>query len=110
MRLSDVPKTILKGLIRVYAYAISPLMGGKCRFYPTCSTYAIEAIERHGAGKGSVMAAKRLMKCHPWHRGDMLDPVPASIDWAGVIGYKRCNPETGCNCRNDKEKKTHAES
>lgn len=104
MRLGDFPKAILKKLVWVYAYAISPLMGAKCRFYPTCSTYAMEAIEVHGAAKGTVMALRRLAKCHPWHKGEMFDPVPTSIDWAGIIGYKASNPETGCNCRNHKEK------
>lgn len=88
-------KTLLKTLIRGYAYLISPLTGAKCRFYPTCSAYAAEAIDTHGAMKGVVMGAKRILKCHPWHKGNMLDPVPASIDWAGIMGYKRANP---CHC------------
>lgn len=104
MQFRDIPRILLKSFIKAYAYLISPLMGAKCRFYPTCSAYAMEAIDRHGAGKGMIMAVKRLLKCHPWHKGDMLDPVPASIDWAGVIGYKASNPETGCNCHNHKEK------
>lgn len=109
MWLRNLPKSALKSLIRVYAYAISPLMGGKCRFYPTCSTYAINAIDHHGVAKGGVMALKRLLKCHPWYKGEMLDPVPASIDWTGVIGYKRTAHQTGCDCNNDKKDKTHAE-
>lgn len=88
-------KTVLKALIRGYAYLISPLTGAKCRFYPTCSSYAAEAIERHGSAKGMVMMTKRLLKCHPWHQGKMIDPVPASIDWGEIMGYKRANP---CHC------------
>ena len=104
MQIHNLPRLILKSLIKVYAYLVSPLTGAKCRFHPSCSTYAIEAIERHGAAKGAVMAVNRLMKCHPWHKGEMLDPVPASIDWAGIIGYKAINPKTDGNCHNDKEK------
>jgi len=94
----------LTGLIRAYAYVVSPLMGPKCRFYPTCSAYAAEAIERHGAGKGLILAIKRLFKCHPYYHGAMLDPVPQSIDWAGLIGYNRkaCN---GCQTHDVKEEK-----
>lgn len=88
-------KSILKALIRGYAYLISPLTGAKCRFYPSCSAYAAEAIDRHGAAKGMAMGGKRILKCHPWHKGDMVDPVPPSIDWAEIIGYKRANP---CHC------------
>lgn len=63
------------GLIKVYRYAISPLMANHCRFYPTCSCYALEAIEQHGTAKGSWLALRRLGRCHPWHTGG-YDPVP----------------------------------
>ncbi len=106
MRFKDLPKKSLKGLISVYRYVISPLTGGSCRFYPTCSAYALEAIERHGAAKGSVMAGLRICKCHPWHKGEMIDPVPSVIDWGQIIGYKRAKPETTapCACTNHKTK------
>lgn len=61
--------------IRVYQYAISPLMANHCRFYPSCSSYAIDAIEIHGAFKGSWFAVRRLLRCHPFHPGG-CDPVP----------------------------------
>lgn len=61
--------------IRFYQYAISPLMASHCRHYPTCSSYAIEAIERHGAIKGFGLAVMRLLRCHPWAEGG-YDPVP----------------------------------
>jgi putative membrane protein insertion efficiency factor len=61
--------------IRVYRKFISPLKPATCRFYPTCSAYALEAIEIHGPVKGSWLAAKRIGKCHPFHPGG-LDPVP----------------------------------
>lgn len=80
---------ILKTLIGGYAYLISPLMGAKCRFYPTCSAYAQGCLDQHGAIKGLVLTIARLLRCHPWHRGPMMDPVPSIIDWGGILGYKR---------------------
>ena len=68
-------KRLLIGLIRVYRYFLSPLFGPSCRFYPTCSAYAAEAIDTHGAIKGSWLALRRILKCHPWHAGG-IDPVP----------------------------------
>ncbi|MGQ9659418.1 MAG: membrane protein insertion efficiency factor YidD [Thermochromatium sp.] len=68
-------RQILIGLIRVYQYLISPLLGPRCRFYPTCSQYAVEAIEIHGIVLGGYLALRRLLRCHPWHPGG-IDPVP----------------------------------
>ncbi len=68
-------KKLLIALLRGYQYAISPMLGRNCRFYPTCSDYTLEAIERHGALKGMVLGIRRLMRCHPWHPGG-FDPVP----------------------------------
>jgi putative membrane protein insertion efficiency factor len=68
-------KTLLL-LIRAYQLGLSPFLGSRCRFYPSCSSYAAEAIALHGAVNGSLLAAKRLCKCHPWHPGG-CDPVPA---------------------------------
>lgn len=65
----------LVGLIRLYRYAISPLLGSSCRFHPSCSEYAIEALQRHGALQGMWMALRRVSRCHPWHPGG-FDPVP----------------------------------
>ena len=67
-------ETILISLIRFYQLFISPLLGNNCRYYPTCSQYAIEAIEKKGIIKGSWMAVKRICRCHPWHDGG-YDPV-----------------------------------
>lgn len=61
--------------IYFYRYAISPLIGPRCRFYPTCSTYAVEAIKLHGALKGGWLVLKRIARCHPWSEGGE-DPVP----------------------------------
>ncbi|MDR3349832.1 MAG: membrane protein insertion efficiency factor YidD [Acidaminococcales bacterium] len=61
-------------LIRFYQLCISPFLGANCRFYPTCSAYAVTAIEKYGAGKGSFLAIKRILRCHPFHKGG-YDPV-----------------------------------
>lgn len=66
---------ILIWLVRLYQLVISPMIGPHCRFYPSCSQYAIEAIESHGLVKGLYLALRRLSRCHPWHPGG-LDPVP----------------------------------
>ena len=68
-------KTVLIALVRFYRYAISPMLGRNCRFHPTCSEYAIEALERHGALRGGWMAAKRVGRCHPFNSGG-YEPVP----------------------------------
>jgi putative membrane protein insertion efficiency factor len=72
-------KTLLILLIRLYQKTLSLLIGGSCRFYPTCSRYSIEAIEQYGAIKGSWLMFKRLSKCHPLNSGG-IDMVPAKMD------------------------------
>lgn len=66
---------VLRLSIRVYRVAISPLLPRTCRFYPTCSRYAMEAVARHGPVRGCYLAVRRLLRCHPWHPGG-VDPVP----------------------------------
>ncbi len=78
-RMLKLPRHALTGLVKCYRYCISPLMAGRCRFYPTCSAYALEALDRHGSLKGSVLTAKRLLRCHPWQPGG-FDPVPENTD------------------------------
>jgi hypothetical protein len=68
-------RQLLRALIRLYQYTVSPLLGPKCRFYPSCSHYALEAIESHGALRGAWFAVKRIGRCHPWNPGG-FDPVP----------------------------------
>ncbi|AUL98749.1 MAG TPA: membrane protein insertion efficiency factor YidD [Pseudothauera hydrothermalis] len=68
-------RSLLRGLIRGYQLFISPLLGPRCRFYPTCSHYALEALDTHGVLKGVWLALRRILRCHPWHPGG-FDPVP----------------------------------
>ncbi len=68
-------KKLAVALIKLYQKIISPLLGANCRFYPTCSQYALEAIEKYGFFKGGWMALRRILRCHPFHPGG-YDPVP----------------------------------
>lgn len=69
-------------LVRVYRLVLSPLLGINCRFQPTCSSYAIEALEEHGLVRGTTLAARRISRCHPWG-GSGFDPVPGKDDDGG---------------------------
>lgn len=70
-----IPRTILIGFIRGYQLLISPVLPSSCRFHPSCSEYARQAVSKHGAGKGSWLSLRRLLRCHPFHPGG-YDPVP----------------------------------
>lgn len=72
---SGIASAVLRTLIRGYQLVLSPLLGPRCRFFPSCSDYALEAIQRHGAAYGSYLAGRRLLRCHPLHPGG-IDPVP----------------------------------
>jgi putative membrane protein insertion efficiency factor len=80
-------RTLLRVLIRGYQVTISPVLsllggaGGGCRFSPTCSEYWLQAVEQHGALRGSFLGLKRLLRCHPWG-GSGFDPVPAAVSLA----------------------------
>jgi uncharacterized protein len=76
-------KYVLLALLKVYQWCISPLFGPTCRFYPSCSRYAYEAIATHGAIRGSYLAIRRLLRCHPWNPGG-LDPVPPRRNMSGA--------------------------
>ena len=73
--LARVPRRVLATLIRGYQRFLSPALPPSCRFHPSCSQYALEAVTRHGALKGGWLAARRLARCHPFHPGG-FDPVP----------------------------------
>jgi putative membrane protein insertion efficiency factor len=86
--------------VHFYRIFISPFSLPACRFQPTCSAYALEALERHGIFRGTFLAMCRLGRCHPWHNGRRYDPVPetakGSIDRAGRIRYKRGKHARAC--------------
>lgn len=71
-----LPVSVLILLVRSYQITLSPLLGGHCRFSPTCSNYALEALRRHGALRGSALTLRRLSKCHPWGSHGGVDDVP----------------------------------
>jgi putative membrane protein insertion efficiency factor len=72
----DFVSTLVQLLLRAYQLTLSPLLGPRCRFYPSCSQYALEAVRSYGAGRGGMLALRRLLRCHPWHAGG-YDPIPA---------------------------------
>ncbi|MGH3493981.1 MAG: membrane protein insertion efficiency factor YidD [Sciscionella sp.] len=81
MRYSPL-RLVLMGLLIGYRAVMSPLYGDVCRYYPSCSAYALAAVRRYGGVKGSWLAVRRLMRCHPWAAGG-LDPVPSPYRWWG---------------------------
>ncbi len=75
--LEQLARRALMAAVRGYRYFLSPLMASHCRFYPSCSSYALQALEQHGAVRGSYLAGRRLLRCHPFNAGG-YDPVPGS--------------------------------
>lgn len=80
---------LLVWLLRAYQLLLSPMLGQNCRFYPTCSNYALEAIRTHGAARGSLLALRRVCRCHPWNDGG-VDLVPPARD--------KHSSSTACGC------------
>lgn len=81
---------LLVWVLRAYQLAISPMMGQSCRFYPSCSNYAIEALRTHGAARGGFLAARRICKCHPWNDGG-VDLVPPARGEHPTPAHPGCN-------------------
>lgn len=75
MRTENIVVTAATGLVRIYQFVLGPWLGGRCRFYPSCSCYAIDALRQHGFLRGSWLALCRLFRCHPFHPGG-VDLVP----------------------------------
>lgn len=69
---------VMIGLVRFYRIAISPAMAPSCRYWPSCSEYAVEALQRHGGWRGGLLSARRVLRCTPWHAGG-VDPVPVVL-------------------------------
>lgn len=90
-------KWLLKLLVHFYRYVISPLLPNRCIYYPTCSGYALEALETHGAAKGFVLAVKRILSCNPLAKGG-YDPVPEKGRWKNGLNECSChNQADNCN-------------
>ncbi|HET9649657.1 MAG TPA: membrane protein insertion efficiency factor YidD [Microlunatus sp.] len=85
-------KHVLIWLLKAYRLVISPLYGNVCRYYPSCSAYALRAVEFHGAVKGSWLAARRLLRCHPWALGG-YDPVPGTPEHAEELRLQEAQRE-----------------
>ena len=83
-------KTLLIWIVRAYKLVLSPMLGQNCRFYPSCSSYAIDALQTHGALRGSWLAARRLGRCHPWNEGG-VDPVPPARHKHPHSAARGCN-------------------
>ncbi len=79
---------LLQGLVMLYRYGISPVLPGHCRYQPTCSAYALDAIRLHGPWRGSVMAVARVLRCHPWG-GWGYDPVPSGTPCSRAADGRR---------------------
>ncbi|QSN61342.1 membrane protein insertion efficiency factor YidD [Caballeronia sp. M1242] len=89
-------QTALIALLRFYKVAISPLLGNRCRFYPSCSDYAREAIQYHGAAHGTYLAAKRLCRCHPFSAGGVdLVPTPSRGSGSPSASNQADSPTAG---------------
>jgi uncharacterized protein len=76
--LARLPQRVLIGIVQLYRWTLKPWLGQACRFEPTCSAYALQALREHGAAGGSYLATRRLLRCHPWCQGGH-DPVPATL-------------------------------
>ncbi|MEM8768760.1 MAG: membrane protein insertion efficiency factor YidD [Pseudomonadota bacterium] len=85
--ITQLPSACVRACIRAYQLVLSPFIGNQCRFHPSCSNYALEAVDKHGALRGSWLALRRLGRCHPFHEGG-FDPVPEKLCSAG-----RCSAE-----------------
>lgn len=80
----SLPRLLLVALLRAYQTVVSPMTGPSCRYYPSCSQYALVAVQRHGALRGSWLAARRLLRCHPWTPGGVDDVPPVKAPDAGA--------------------------
>ncbi|PJB72256.1 MAG: membrane protein insertion efficiency factor YidD [Alphaproteobacteria bacterium CG_4_9_14_3_um_filter_47_13] len=87
--MTSFKQIIVRTPVHCYRFLVSPFLAPRCRFYPTCSSYMLEAMESHGILKGFLLGIRRILKCHPWHKADFNDPVPKQFTWRLFMGYKR---------------------
>ena len=88
---------VLRVLIRIYQLTVAPLLGPRCRFYPSCSQYGMEAIARHGALTGSWLTIKRIARCHPWNAGG-YDPAPEALNLPSLNLTHPHKDHSSCCC------------
>ena len=91
MKINNILKQIFIFPIKFYSYIISPWLGASCRYEQTCSSYFIDALEKHGIIKGFILGIKRISSCHPYSKKSFSDKVPDKFAWKDLIGYKRKN-------------------
>jgi uncharacterized protein len=91
--LVQLPRRFLQGLVRVYRFWFKPWLGNSCRFEPSCSAYALAALQQHGAVRGAALSGWRLLRCQPWCEGG-CDPVPAAAPAAGLFTRLILNPKS----------------
>lgn len=91
---SRAATALLLGLVKAYSLVISPVLGPKCRFHPTCSAYARQALKTHGPLKGLFLTTGRVCSCHPWSNRPGIDPVPDQFEWRALLRYKREHSDT----------------
>jgi uncharacterized protein len=91
---ASLPRRLLVGGVQFYRLLLKPWIGNACRFEPSCSAYALDALSRHGAAQGSLLSAARLLRCHPWCDGG-LDPVPDRPAWRAAGLFSRLGLRAG---------------
>ncbi|MCB9988200.1 MAG: membrane protein insertion efficiency factor YidD [Rhodospirillales bacterium] len=99
VRIAQIP-------VRLYRFFLSPWIGNQCRFYPTCSAYMLEAMEKHGAAKGLYLGIRRILACNPWNKYHGHDPVPERFTWGDMLGYKRKQHPHPCHEKADNKEST----
>jgi len=97
--MKSLPQAVLMSAVRAYRFFLSPWLGSGCRFEPTCSAYALDALDRHGAAVGAALTLGRIARCHPWCDGGS-DPVPVARPrlFTALIGQERCATATSASC------------
>jgi putative membrane protein insertion efficiency factor len=93
---AGLPALVLLGVLRGWQLVVSPTYGQTCRFYPSCSSYAVDAVREYGAARGSWLAVRRLLRCHPWNPGG-YDPVPPKNGSAHSAAHDESVPPCGAS-------------